>query len=325
MRAIRCHELIGPDALRLDDIPEPEADGRILVDVEAAGVSFADLLVSQGLYQVRSEPPFVPGMEIAGRVRSAPAGSGFSAGDRVCGSAAGAFAQVTAATPDRLFTLPDQLSFRQGAALTVNYQTAMFALHHRAGFREGETALVLGAAGGTGTSAIQVLRGLGASRIVGLVSSDDKARIAIEAGADEALLISDDWKDRARDLTGGSGYDLVYDPVGGDLFLDGVRSLATGGRLLVIGFAGGSIPELRINRLLLNNVGIVGAAWGEAVRRDPTLPPRIHARLVPLIEAGFVRPPIGAVFPLEQVADAYRLFAERKATGKVVVQIGQEE
>ncbi|HVS66301.1 MAG TPA: NADPH:quinone oxidoreductase family protein, partial [Thermoanaerobaculia bacterium] len=243
MRAVQVRELTGPDGLVVADVPEPSGDGVVLIEVEAAGVSFADLLVSQGLYQVRSEPPFVPGLEAAGRVRSAPAGSGFEPGERVCASSTGCFAEVVAAEPGRVFHLPEALSFVEGAALTVNYQTAMFALD-RAGFRRGESALVLGAAGGTGTAAIQVLRGLGASRIVGVVSSAEKAEIARVAGADETVAISERWKDDARDLTGGRGYDLVYDPVGGDLFLDGLRSLALGGRLLVIGFAGGSIPEL---------------------------------------------------------------------------------
>ena len=321
MRAVQVRELTGPDGLVVADVPEPVADGAVLIEVEAAGVSFADVLVSRGLYQVRSEPPFVPGMEAAGRVRSAPPESGLAPGDRVCASAAGCFAEVVAAEPERVFHLPDALSFAEGAALTVNYQTAMFAIADRARFERGESALVLGAAGGTGTSAIQVLRGLAAARVVGLVSTPEKAAVARSAGADDVVLISERWKAEARALVGGRGYDLVYDPVGGDLFLDGLRSLATGGRLLVIGFAGGSIPEVRVNRLLLNNVGVLGAAWGEAVRGDPALPRRIHERLVPLIEAGHVRPPIGAELPLERAADAYRLLAERAAVGKVVLRV----
>lgn len=321
MRAVQVRELTGPDGLVIADAPEPPAEGAVLIDVVAAGISFADLLVSQGLYQERSPPPFVPGMEAAGTVRSAPAGSGFAPGDRVCASSRGCFAEVVAADPERVFHLPAQLSFVEGAALTVNYQTAMFALRDRGAFAAGESALVLGAAGGTGTSAIQVLAGLGAATVVGLVSTDAKAAIARAAGAHATVLISERWKDEARALTDGRGFDLVYDPVGGDLFLDGLRALAYGGRLLVIGFAGGTIPELRVNRLLLNNVGVIGAAWGEAVRRDPTLPRRIHQRLVPLIEAGHVRPPIGAELPLERVADAYRLFARREAVGKVVLRM----
>jgi NADPH2:quinone reductase len=233
----------------------------------------------------------------------------------------GAFAEVGVGRPRNLFRLPESLSWAEGAALTVNYQTALFSLVDRARFQAGESLLVLGAAGGTGTSAIQVARGLGASKIVGLVSTEEKARIAREAGADDVVLISDKWKDEARAASGGSGFDLVYDPVGDELFLDGLRTLAPYGRLLVIGFAGGSIPQLKVNRLLLNNIAVVGAAWGEAMRREPEMPARVHERLLPLIDAGFIRPPIGASFPLEQAADAYRRFAERTAVGKIILAV----
>jgi NADPH2:quinone reductase len=321
MRAVHVQELVGPEGLACVEVPEPASEDGIVVEVAAAGVGFADLLMSQGRYQMRQKPPFIPGMEVAGTVRSAPAGSGFAAGDRVCGSAAGAFAEVAVGSPQGLFQLPDVLSFDEGAALTVNYQTALFSLVERAHFAQGESLLVLGAAGGTGTSAIQVARGLGASKIVGVVSTEDKAKVAREAGADEAVLISETWKDEARALTDGRGFDVVYDPVGGDLFLDGVRSLAMHGRLLVIGFAGGEIPQLKVNRLLLNNTTVVGAAWGEAMRRDPGMPQRMHAQLVPLIEAGFIHPPIGARFPLEDAPAAYRTLADRTATGKIILEV----
>ncbi|MBW2416793.1 MAG: NADPH:quinone oxidoreductase family protein [Deltaproteobacteria bacterium] len=321
MRAVQIRELIGPDGLTLVEVPEPEAGEGVLIDIEAAGVSFADLLMSQGRYQMREEPPFIPGMEAAGTVRSAPEGCGLEPGDRVCGSVSGAFAEVGVGRPRNLFRLPESLSWAEGAALTVNYQTALFSLVDRARFQAGESLLVLGAAGGTGTSAIQVARGLGASKIVGLVSTEEKARIAREAGADDVVLISDKWKDEARAASGGSGFDLVYDPVGDELFLDGLRTLAPYGRLLVIGFAGGSIPQLKVNRLLLNNIAVVGAAWGEAMRREPEMPGRVHERLLPLIDKGFIRPPIGASFPLEQAADAYRRFAERTAVGKIILAV----
>ena len=146
--------------------------------------------------------------------------------------------------------------------------------------------------------------------------------MALDAGADEVVLISAGWKDEIRRRTGQRGVDLVYDPVGGDLFLDGLRCLAPGGRLLVIGFAGGAIPEVRVNRLLLNNISVVGSAWGEAERMDPTLTARLHERLVPLIDDGFIRPPIGATFPLEDAAAAYQTLADRTATGKIVIVVG---
>jgi NADPH2:quinone reductase len=321
MRAVQVRELTGPEGLAVADVPEPKPGSGILIDVEAAGVSFADLLMSQGLYQMRESPPFVPGMEAAGTVRTAPDESGFAPGDRVCGSVSGAFAEVAVGRPGSLFALPEKLSFAEGAALTVNYQTAMFALVERAGFEAGESLLVLGASGGVGTSVIQVARGLGASTIVGVVSTEEKGRVARDAGADQVVLLSDKWKDEARGHAPTAGFDLVYDPVGGDLFLDGLRTLAPHGRLLVIGFAGGSIPQVKVNRLLLNNIAVVGAAWGEAMRREPAMPARVHGRLVPLIDAGFIRPPIGAEFPLSLAADAYRCFADRTAVGKIILQV----
>ena len=321
MRAIQVQALTGPEGLAVVDAPEPQAGSGVLIDVEAAGVSFADLLVSQGLYQLRASVPFIPGMEAAGTVRSAPAGCGLEPGDRVCGSVSGAFAEVAVGRPGNVFRLPESLTFAQGAALTVNYQTAMFALVERAGFKTGESLLVLGASGGVGTSVIQVARGLGASKIVGVVSTEEKGRIAHDAGADHVVLVSEKWKDEARARAGPAGFDVVYDPVGDDMFLDGLRTLAPYGRLIVIGFAGGSIPQLKVNRLLLKNIAVVGAAWGEAMRREPEMPARVHGRLVPLVDAGFIRPPIGASFPLERAADAYRRFADRTAVGKIVLEI----
>lgn len=325
MRALQVQELSGPDGIEVVDIPEPADDGSsILVDVRAAGVSFPDLLQTRGLYQIRPEPPFVPGLELAGVVRSAPADSGFAPGDRVCGMGQGVLAEVAVARPNQLFPLPESLSWEQGAALVMNYQTAVFCLIHRGGLRAGESVLVLGASGGVGTSGIQVAKAIGAGPVIGLVSNHDKAEVAAEAGADHTVVIADGWKDRVIDLTGGRGVDLVYDPVGGDRFLDGIRSLARFGRLVVVGFAAGTIPEVKVNRLLLRNVSVVGAAWGEAMAVDPELPGRIHQELLPMIESGAVRPPVGAVIDLDDGVHAFRLLDERRAVGKVVVRIGEE-
>jgi NADPH2:quinone reductase len=322
MRALVVNELTGPDAIAVAEMPEPQAGpGEVLVDVVAGGVSFPDLLYSQGLYQRRTEPPYVAGTEIAGRVRSAPAGSRFAVGDRVYGAATGGFAQIARAAERMLFPLPDALSFEEGAALLVNYQTAIFALEERAGFRSGESLFVLGASGGVGTAAIQVAKGLGASRVVGLVSTADKAEPARRAGADAVLLVEPGWRERVVETLAGRGADVVYDPVGGDRFDDAVRCLAPGGRLVVIGFAGGGIPTVKVNRLLLRNVSVVGAAWGEWVARDPELPLRIGERLGRLIEAGAIRPVIGQTLPLERGADAFRLLADRKAVGKVILRV----
>jgi NADPH2:quinone reductase len=324
MRALQVQELSGPDGIAVVDVPEPVDDGgSILVDVRAAGVSFPDLLQTRGRYQIRPEPPFVPGLELAGSVRSAPADSPFRPGDRVCGMGQGVLAEVAVARPNQLFALPEALDWAEGAALVMNYQTAVFCLLHRGGLRAGESVLVLGASGGVGTSGIQVAKAVGAGPVIGLVSTHDKAEVAAEAGADHTVIVADGWKDRVLDLTGGRGVDLVYDPVGGDRFLDGIRSLARFGRLVVVGFAAGTIPEVRVNRLLLRNVSVVGAAWGEAMAQDPTLPGRIHDELLPMIESGAVKPPIGAVVDLEDGVEAFRLLDERRAVGKVVVRIGE--
>jgi NADPH2:quinone reductase len=322
MKALEVQSLTGPDGIALVDRPEPVDDGAaVMVDVKAAGVSFPDLLQSRGLYQVRPEPPFVPGLELAGIVRSAPADSGFVAGDRVCAMGNGALAEIAVCRAGQVFHLPEQLSWEEGASLVLNYQTAVFCMLHRGGLQAGETLLVLGASGGVGTSGIQVAKAVGAATVIGLVSTPEKAEVATAAGADHTVLVGDGWKDEVLALTDGRGVDMVYDPVGGDRFLDGVRSLARYGRLVVVGFAAGEIPQVKVNRLLLRNVSIVGAAWGEATVFEPDLTTRIHTELLPMIESGAVKPPVGAVLSLEQGVDAFRMIDDRTAVGKVVVRV----
>ena len=326
MRAIQVNELSGPDGLSVVDVPEPDDDGSsVVVEVRAAGVSFPDLLQTRGLYQIRPEPPFVPGMEVAGIVRSAPAGSGLAAGDRVCGMGQATLAEVATAGVHQLFPLPDTLSWAEGAGLVVNYHTALFCLIHRGRLSAGESLLVLGASGGVGTSGIQVAKAVGAGPVIGLVSTEAKAEVAAAAGADHTVLISDGWKDEVLALTEGRGVDVVYDPVGGDRFLDGIRSLARFGRLVVVGFAAGTIPEVKVNRLLLKNVSVVGAAFGEAMMVDRELSGRLHDELVPMVTTGAVRPPVGAAIDLEDGVEAFRLLDGRAAVGKVVVTVGPQD
>ena len=236
MRAVHIVNLEGPDrALEVVDVPEPEPShmltpgAGVVVDVRAAGVSFPELLQTRGEYQLKPELPFIPGSEVGGVVRSAPDGSSLRPGDRVAAFCAlGGFAEV-AVSPDFLtFPLPDALDFAQGAALVLNYHTAYFALKLRGRLAEGETVLVHGAAGGVGTAALQVARGLGA-RTIAVVSSDEKEKVAREAGADEVVRSDAPWKDQAKEVTGGAGVDVVLDPVGGDRFLDSLRSLAERG------------------------------------------------------------------------------------------------
>jgi NADPH2:quinone reductase len=327
MRAVQITDLSGPDsALKELDLPEPEAShpltpgSGVVIDVHAAGVSFPELLQTRGEYQVQPDLPFVPGNDVAGVVRSAPEGSGLSEGDRVaaCALLAG-WAEVTVAPDFLTFKLSDDLDFAQGSGLIMNYHTAYFSLKMRGRLAEGETVLVHGAAGGVGTATLQVAKGLGA-RTIAVVSSDDKERIAREAGADEVVRSDGPWKDEAKELSGG-GVDIVIDPVGGDRFTDSLRSLRENGRLVVVGFTGGSIPEVRVNRLLLNNLEVVGAGWGAFVLGKRDINREIGEAVNRLVDDGFVRPIVGARFPLEQASDALKLIDERGATGKIVLEL----
>src|SRR3954467_15888626 len=324
VRALQIVELGGPSSLKQVDIEEPEPqhmlapDGGVIVDVEVAGVSFPEVLQSRGEYQFKPPLPLVPGAEVGGVVRSAPDGADVQPGDRVAAmTMLGGFAEVAVAPPWLTFKLPDELDFAQGAALVLNYHTAWFSLKLRGRLQEGETVLVHGAAGGVGTASLQVAKGLGA-RTIAVVSSDDKERVAREAGADEVVRSDGPWKDEVKGL---GGADVILDPVGGDRFLDSLRSLREEGRLVVVGFTGGSIPEVKVNRLLLNNVEVVGAGWGAYVMSKPELNQQIGAEIAKLIASGAVRPIVGEHFPLDRAADALKLIDDRKATGKVVLDV----
>ena len=320
MRALQVTSLDGPDAVQLADVPEPEAAEGVLIEVHAAGVSFPDVLQARGLYQAKAEPPYVPGVEASGVVRAAPQGSGLAAGDRVAAmTQGGGWAQLAVAAPELTFPLPAALDFAEGAGLVLNYHTAYFALVMRGRLRAGETVLVHGAAGGVGTATLQVAGGLGA-RTIAVVSSDEKERLAREAGADDVVRSDGAWRDEVRELTGG-GVDLVIDPVGGDRFTDSLRSLRDGGRVVVVGFTGGSIPEVRVNRLLLRNAEVVGAGWGAWIGQHPGDGREIGGHVHRLADDGVVRPLIGARFALERGADAMRLVEGRGATGKVILDI----
>jgi NADPH2:quinone reductase len=327
MRALQITELTGPDtALQLADVPEPDPShpltpGRgVLVEVHAAGVSFPELLQTRGEYQLKPPLPFVPGSEVAGIVRTAPEGAGVAAGDRVVAfTVLGGWADVAVAPEHLVFALPEALDFAEGAGLILNYHTAYFALGLRGRLRGGETVLVHGAAGGVGTAAIQVGKGLGA-RAIAVVSSDAKELAARAAGADEVLRADGPWKDQALEITG-EGVDLVLDPVGGDRFTDSLRSLREGGRLVVVGFTSGSIPEVRVNRLLLRNTEIIGAGWGAYAMGKPAVNREIGAAIEEMVATGAVRPLVGERFRLDEAAAALRLLDERRATGKLVLEV----
>jgi NADPH2:quinone reductase len=324
MRAIRIHQTDGPSKAVLEQVAPPEPnDHSLIIDVRTAGVSFPDLLLTKGEYQIKPDPPFKLGSEGAGVVAHTPAGSGFSVGDRVAFLTLGAYAEQATTVPQMTFPLPDEVDFKAGAALIINYHTALFALRDRGQLKAGENVLIQGAAGGVGTASIQVAKALGA-RAIAAVSSDEKAEVALKAGADDVVFSGgDDWRTRVKELTEGRGADIVLDPVGGDQFTDNLRALAEGGRLLVVGFAGGSIPEVKVNRLLLNNISVVGVAWGAYIATRPELAKEIGETVNKLAVSGEIKPLIGSVHKLEDAAEALQLLEERKATGKVVLTIDE--
>jgi NADPH2:quinone reductase len=318
MRAVVLERLEGPDGLVLADRPEPEAGDRVLVDVHAAGVSFPDLLMSRGRYQLQPPVPFVPGVEAAGVVAAAPASAGVRPGQRVLVGGLGTWAERVAVAPGQVLPLPDRLTMAQGAGLVMNYHTAHFGLLRRGRLRAGETLLVHGAAGGVGSAAIQVAKAVGAA-VLAVVSDPAKADAAAALGADHTVPV-EGWPDRVRELRP-AGVDVIFDPVAGDRFDDSVRVLAPEGRLVVIGFAGGSIPRLAMNRVLFRNIDVVGAGWGAFLERHPELRTATHDDLLRMVDAGFVAPLVGAELPLERAADALRLIADRRAVGKVVLTV----
>nr|QIZ01131.1 NADPH:quinone oxidoreductase family protein [Streptomyces sp. S1D4-11] len=323
MRAIVVEALDGPAAVRLRDVPEPKAGGSdVVIDVRAAGVVFPDVLKTRGLYQERPELPFVLGQECAGVVRSAPVASGLRPGDRVAAfTPQGAFAEVVAVDAGLVLPLPEGVPFEKAACLPLNYLTAHAALVHRGRLTAGETVLVHGAAGGIGTASIQVAKALGA-RVIGVVSDTTRAEVARVAGADWTVGV-DGFRDAVAELTAGVGVDIVVDPVGGDRFTDSLRCLAPEGRLLVVGFTGGSIPTVKVNRLLLTNTEVVGVGWTNLIRK-PGFVTWQWTELQSHLLSGALAPMVGATLPLERAAEALEMIEQRRAVGKIVLTLGAE-
>lgn len=319
MRAIHISSHDGPSAIEVVDIPEPDAGpDQVVIDVHASGVTFPDLLQTRGKYQISPQMPFVPGTEVAGVVRSAPEGSGFTAGDRVCAfPGLTGFAEVVATAPDQVFPLPDTMTFVQGASLPMNVLTVHFALAHRGRLEAGETVLVHGAGGGIGIAATQFAVARGA-RVIAVASTEEKRALALKAGASDAIA-PEGFKDAAKELTGGKGIDVVVDPVGGDRFTDSIRALGQEGRILVIGFTAGEIPTVKVNRLLLGNKSVVGVGWGEYWMTNPGYLQKQWAEVQPMLAAGDLDPLVGMEFPLEKAAEALELMDGRGALGKIVL------
>ena len=310
----------GPDGLQLTEVDDPTPGaGQVLVDIKSCGVCFPDLLMSQGKYQLRTPVPYTPGTEVAGVVREAPADSGFSAGDRVLvASIVGGFAEQVTAAPEQLLRLPDELSFDEGAAMGINFQTALFALKLRAQTAPGEIVGVLGAAGGVGVASILVAKAMGAT-VVAIVHRTGAEQMLRDLGADHVVQLSDGWGDRLKEFAP-EGVDVMIDPVGGDVFDEALRQVAPDGRYVVIGFAAGGIPTVKLNRVLFRNIAVVGAAWGEYVRTHPDVPALLHDELTEMIEAG-LRPPVNVRYPLADLPQALTDLAQGRILGKAVVHV----
>ena len=322
MRAAKVVSTTGPAGVEILDVPDPQpGPGQVLVRVRAVGLSFPDLLLSKGLYQLRPDLPFTLGVDLAGDVVVAPDGSGLTTGDRVAVVVPyGAAAELAVVPAEAALPMPDAMSYDVAAALPMNYLTAQFALAERASLRAGETVLVHGAAGGVGTASIQVAKALGA-RTIAVVSTGAKAAVARAAGADETVLL-DGFKDAVTGLTEGRGVDVVVDVVGGDVFTDSLRVLAPLGRLLVVGFAAGQgIPEVRVNRLLLNNIDVRGVGWGGFAFSRPGYLREQWDAVLPWWESGVVAPPISSTYPLERAAEALAVLDDRRAMGKIVLAV----
>lgn len=325
MRALELVAFDGPDALRPTDAPERQADADgIVIDVRAIGINYPDLLMIQGSYQVKPPVPFVPGSEVAGVVREAPDGSGWKAGDRVAAFVwAGGYAERVYVPLNAVFPLPDNMDFRTGAATIINYHTVHFALSRRGALRSGESLLVLGAAGGIGSAAVQVGKGLGA-HVIGGVATEEQTEAAREAGADEVLVLNEGFSATVRQMTSGRGVDVVLDPLGDWLFSEAIRALAPEGRILVVGFAAGAIPQLKVNRLLLKNVSAVGVAWGAFLDIDRELMARASRSIAEMHAAGVLNPLVGGEFGFDDIPEALHRLSRGEIRGKAVVLLGQQ-
>lgn len=328
MRTMSVTELAGPAAVKPLDLPRPRLDGQgcggeqILVDVHAAGVAFPDLLRSYGRYQERVPVPFPTGSEAAGIVVEAAPGSRFQAGDRVAGLCkVGGVAEQVLIDSNWSIKLPAAVDFRPGAAIVLNYMTALFTLQ-RSHLKAGDLAVVHGAAGGVGTASLQLLANHGVETVA-VVSSEEKAAMARACGASH--IAGDDWRDAVAEIGGGRGADAVFDPVGGDRFQDSMRCLRPGGRLLVIGFAAGDIPSVAMNRVLMRNIELVGIALEGYEERFPGSQEKVMLELERLTAGGVIDPPLDTVFPFEQGAGALCHIEARKAIGKVIIDVRNDD
>jgi NADPH2:quinone reductase len=322
VKALLCREYGPIELLKVEDVPSPRpGSGEVLVEVKASSLNFPDTLMVQGLYQVKPPLPFSPGMELAGIVKEVgSAVRGVAAGDRVIGSPGrGGFAQQCLVPADRLMALPRGMEFDLGAAMVLTYSTSLHALEDGAALKPGETLVVLGAAGGVGSSAIEIGKAMGA-RVIAAASSEEKVEFCRKLGADESIDYEKaDLRQRILDLTGGKGADVIYDPVGGAHTEAALRATAWRGRLLVIGFASGVIPQVKLNLALLKERSLIGVYWGEWAARDPDGQRRNLERLAAWFAEGKIKPAVSERVSLAEAPAAMQLMTQRKVRGKIVV------
>ncbi len=325
MKAWRVNQWCEPEQMEFADIPVPEpGPGEIRIKNRAAALNFYDILLIQGKYQVKPPRPFTPGSEVAGIVDAAGQGvSHLKAGDRVQAMAStGTFAEYSLAPAAKTFRIPDAMSFEEAASMIVIYQTSYFALTHRTTIKPGEWLLVHAGAGGVGLSAIQIGRSMGA-QVIATAGSEEKLRFCLSQGAQHAFNYQDgNWVDQVKQITGGRGADIIYDPVGGEIFDLSTKCIAPEGRLLVIGFAGGTIPSIAANRILLKNISIVGVYWGGYLELHPQYMHEAQDALFKMYQTGQIKPVVSQTFALPDAVVALKALGGRKTVAKVVLKIG---
>ena len=326
MRAVLCKELGGPEKLVVEEVPAPPMrDGGVRIAIHAAGVNFADTLLITGQYQDKPPLPFTPGMEVSGVVTEIGAGvSHLKPGDRVLASVGrGGYAEEIVAEAEIVHRIPDAMDFVIAAGFPVAYSTSHGAYAWRGRLKAGETVLVLGASGGVGLTAVEIAKAMGAT-VIAAAGGADKLAVAKAAGADHLVdYTREDLRERVKELTRGRGVDLVYDPVGGDAFDQSLRCIAWEGRIIVIGFAAGRIPQIPANLVLVKNIDVIGFFWGSYRRYKPHLMTESYQQLFRWFEAGKLKPHISHRLPLNEVATAFELLKTRKSTGKVVLTTGR--
>ncbi|MHB8513702.1 MAG: NADPH:quinone oxidoreductase family protein [Actinomycetota bacterium] len=324
MKAIVCKELSGPESLVVEELPSPLApDNGVVISVQAAGVNFPDILITQGKYQFKPEPPFVPGHEAAGTIKEVGSGvTAFKPGDRVIAfTGVGAFAQEIACDQSVVIPMPNGMDYETGAGFTLAYGTSQYALRDRGRLKENETLLVLGASGGVGLAAVEIGRAIGAN-VIAAASTDEKLEVCRKHGANETINYeTQDLKTRVKEITGGKGVDVIYDPVGGKYAEPALRTIGWDGRYLVVGFAAGDIPKIPLNLTLLKSCSIVGVFWGAFARAFPKRNSELIAELMKWWSEGKISPFISEVYSMDRAADALNDVANRKVRGKAIIKI----